>query len=736
MSSDFNLESVIYEDEKIEDSSCCDESDDDENYFRRISKRFLILAIPKNLCFETLCDSKSPTQCLRYLADEIDLSSPRFKLYLKQILQKFSSVSLNKTLENRALLIEIVHATRDKELVLMYINKIFAHGSDYSDTVYGLPKGNEKEIAKLFQSFPWGELKKIVEEIMGKVSVLQYERWMDVFSLSGILDIANKIIGLSLQEIRCQVGKKINKVSLWDKIFESIHKNDDLSRRWLNEITECQNILSDFEVMTALCDHLLFDDPFKLSSVFNSFVVCVKVAITISDSSNSLVPMVSSVVTHTLQNSILFKGQLENMFSYMISKGLSSIITKILHRICKQSEELGQTEGFKMIVDTFFDQLYSKSADFEEKARLAEIVLRGNLSDMEVNIAKYVKSCRTLKDSKSVCKLIKKIFDFCTRNKPLKLTNMVDGLLGVLIEKCTKDYAKIPAMVPQLMMKLFDQGDFYAAQIDKLFENKKFTDNIKSRADQFLSYLEYPKKIPETKSLKKLLRYLMNVVSSHKATLQFIKILFKESFHEDVALEFISSSKFKVDYVSDFYYINGGKTRLQKLIDDLEKDHSSNSLYGEMLLVRLKDLKRLQNSGCPKFTWEQPEAYLWDNNPQIERFLRSDEVTFVYRNQRLFRTINDARRFLQENCSYYSFTGIARKNQEGIIEIVLQKERDGHKKKVDRYFALMTELEDLEEKLSKSYPEVYSKLGSLKRPLESAEKDSNIPNKMQLLNEC
>ena len=48
----------------------------------------------------------------------------------------------------------------------------------------------------------------------------------------------------------------------------------------------------------------------------------------------------------------------------------------------------------------------------------------------------------------------------------------------------------------------------------------------------------------------------------------------------------------------------------------------------------------------------------------------------------------------------------------------------------------MTELEDLEEKLSKSYPEVYSKLGSLKRPLESAEKDSNIPNKMQLLNEC
>ena len=84
----------------------------------------------------------------------------------------------------------------------------------------------------------------------------------------------------------------------------------------------------------------------------------------------------------------------------------------------------------------------------------------------------------------------------------------------------------------------------------------------------------------------------------------------------------------------------------------------------------------------------------------------------------------------------YSFTGIARKNQDGIVEVVLQKERELYQKTVDYYYALMAELEDLEDKLRMSYPRIYSKLGSLKRPLESADKGSNIPNKMQWVNEC
>ena len=113
--------------------------------------RFLILAIPPNRCFETLCSSKSPSQCLEYLADKVDPSSPQFKIYASQLLKTFPSMALNKELEDRELLIDIVRATCDKELVLMYIKKILAHDLNFSDNVYGIPKGTERKIAKLFQ---------------------------------------------------------------------------------------------------------------------------------------------------------------------------------------------------------------------------------------------------------------------------------------------------------------------------------------------------------------------------------------------------------------------------------------------------------------------------------------------------------------------------------------------------------------------------------------------------------
>ena len=55
--------------------------------------------------------------------------------------------------------------------------------------------------------------------------------------------------------------------------------------------------------------------------------------------------------------------------------------------------------------------------------------------------------------------------------------------------------------------------------------------------------------------------------------------------------------------------------------------------------------------------------------------------------------------------------------------MILQKGRDAYDARKRKYFELMLEMEDLEEKLK------------LKRPLESKGDDSDIPHKMVLVHE-
>ena len=336
---------------------------------------------------------------------------------------------------------------------------------------------------------------------MEKVNVSQYERWMDVFSLCGIIDIAHRIIGLSLQKIRsCQNdgNNKIKKVSLWEKVFESIHKNDELSKRWLNEITECQIILSNIELIAAVCDKLFFDNPSKLIPAFSSFVASMKNVLSEtkpnweSELQESFIPMVSSVIKHAFLYPTVSKEPLNDFFNYCLSStnGFSWIIFLVLLQTSRQNVDLELSEGFKMIFESYFEQLFTSASNVEEKAHLAEIILRGNTSDMEGHIAKYVELCKSLKDARSVCKLLKKIFDFSKKNKPAKLTDMVDKLLEILIEKCTDYYTFPRIMVPQLLIKLFDQGDFYATQIDKVLNHANFSPRLTSGSSQFLSFFD------------------------------------------------------------------------------------------------------------------------------------------------------------------------------------------------------------------------------------------------------
>ena len=192
--------------------------------------RWLILAIPTNRLFECLCSSKSPKQCLQYLTDEVDPLAAEFKLYLKDTFNKFPSKSFNKTTEDSRMLINLILKANDTELVLGYINKILVHGFNFSENVYGIPKKCEKEIAGLLQLVPWTGIKAAVENVMENVKVSQYEGWMDVFSLCGVVDIAHKIIELSLEKMPSYKHylSRERQASLWVKIFQCVHSTVEL----------------------------------------------------------------------------------------------------------------------------------------------------------------------------------------------------------------------------------------------------------------------------------------------------------------------------------------------------------------------------------------------------------------------------------------------------------------------------------------------------------------------------
>ena len=190
---------------------------------------------------------------------------------------------------------------------------------------------------------------------------------------------------------------------------------------------------------------------------------------------------------------------------------------------------------------------------------------------------------------------------------------------------------------------------------------------------------------------------------------------------------------------SEHYYSNRIKqTFIERLILLYRGGKSiKDDFYAELLYVYLKNLNTLQDKGCPKFTWQQPNAKLPDH-PGVENFLKSDRVTFVYWK---FDNIDEAKQWIDDNeqgghlhrwYQDYSFTGIARENQ-GIVEVILQKERVLHDATKEKYFDLAIKIKNLERKLT-NYPRVYSKLtASSKRPSKS--KNENCKRRRRLVNE-
>ena len=104
--------------------------------------------------------------------------------------------------------------------------------------------------------------------------------------------------------------------------------------------------------------------------------------------------------------------------------------------------------------------------------------------------------------------------------------------------------------------------------------------------------------------------------------------------------------------------------------------------------------------------------------------MQSEKDTFVYRGNYFtpFQNIREAvewvNRFAGVRMSdFYSFTAIARNTGEQ-VEIVLQKGREFYEKERKEFFKRMDECEKLKARL-KRFPEIFSKVETFKRPLES-----------------
>ena len=218
---------------------------------------------------------------------------------------------------------------------------------------------------------------------------------------------------------------------------------------------------------------------------------------------------------------------------------------------------------------------------------------------------------------------------------------------------------------------------------------------------------------------------------SYRNILKLVRILFKSDCFSDVLSFLLSSKAFQINGALHTHKYKK-RTIFQYLIVNLKPDFGMKNEYGSLILLRAQHLK--VNGTKPQLTWRQPEANI-RNHPAVTAFLQGDDDTFIYRN--IFPTVEEAKRWIRFNTSIFhhesdvtDFTGIAR-SVDGVIEVILQKGRYMHQRKMKKYYKQMAELERFKRELKFSFPALFQRLitdGGNKRHLEGD--FSNIPLKL------
>ena len=178
--------------------------------------------------------------------------------------------------------------------------------------------------------------------------------------------------------------------------------------------------------------------------------------------------------------------------------------------------------------------------------------------------------------------------------------------------------------------------------------------------------------------------------SEYDDILTYVKIVFTNDLFKDVAKQLTAIRHFEMEG-EELMYTAREKFVLQRLVCDLKEDFSGHDLYIDLVTIRIQNLKSLQIQGYPQFGWEQINTVEFRHSPEIQRFLDSNEVTYVHSG---FFTFEEARSWMNEYAiphmdDGYSFTAITRLSESGTIEVILQKERHVFEKKRNEYWFVL-----------------------------------------------
>ena len=94
-------------------------------------------------------------------------------------------------------MVEILTSVADVDLTRLFITKIVR-------TI--MPEA--EPLAKLLKTVPWETVKDLVIEIVCKSHEGDFDKWLMVSDNSGICEIANKVIELSLKTIEMEAARK------------------------------------------------------------------------------------------------------------------------------------------------------------------------------------------------------------------------------------------------------------------------------------------------------------------------------------------------------------------------------------------------------------------------------------------------------------------------------------------------------------------------------------------------
>ena len=350
-----------------------------------------------------------------------------------------------------------------------------------------------------------------------------------------------------------------------------------------------------------------------------------------------------------------------------------------------------------MIFDLFLEHLTKTDwMDLEHLINLSEAMFSLDQNRWD----EYIGLCRSLDDPRFLSFVITELITNYQRTKKQNYLKLTKDLLELLLEQIDLHKSKPASLDISKLLFLLIKEDVFEEILNILLSNQNFIDIIIKAGNDIIERI-IDLEFTDSQSFKKILSIVviacaesiernnsLNYQAMYQNILRLFMKLTRAPFHLDVVRQLISIKQFQINGLHDLTHVR--VTVLSELIFDLEYGYSTHRLYAELLLVRAKNLRSLKGVELPKFTWKQSNAVI-PNHPDIEVFLKSDEMTFVYRG---FNEANTARRWIRDFAVVKKnscFTAVVR-TLDGVVEVILQKERTLYERLIESNLTTLSQL--------------------------------------------